>query len=93
MLGSPFNPNGVQAQAFPRDGGGQSISPRTPFTNTTSSWDSTPPIIHPDGRLPAYLSEDYDAGDLVVDEEKGTVKAGTLEALVVRLTRHGIAGE
>lgn len=38
-----------------------------------------------------YLGEDYDPDDIVFDE-KGNVKAGTLKALVARLTPHGSTG-
>jgi son of sevenless-like protein len=37
---------------------------------------------------PWYLGEDYDPSEIVVDD-KGGVKAGTLRALVARLTPHG----
>jgi hypothetical protein len=37
---------------------------------------------------PWYLGEDYDPSEIVFDD-KGGVKAGTLRALVARLTPHG----
>jgi len=37
------------------------------------------------------LGEDYDPSDIVFDD-KGNVKAGTLKALVARLTPHGSTG-
>lgn len=40
---------------------------------------------------PWYLGEDYDPSDIVFDD-KGNVKAGTLKALVARLTPHGSTG-
>jgi hypothetical protein len=42
--------------------------------------------------VPSYLGDDYIGNELVLDD-KGGVKAGTLRALVVRLTQHGTAGE
>lgn len=42
--------------------------------------------------VPAYLGDDYIGNELVLDD-KGGVKAGTMRALVVRLTQHGTAGE
>ena len=42
--------------------------------------------------VPSYLGDDYVGNELVLDD-KGGVKAGTLRALVVRLTQHGTAGE
>lgn len=38
------------------------------------------------------MKDDYVAGEIIFDE-KGAVKAGTLRALIVRLTSHTIAGE
>jgi len=40
---------------------------------------------------PWYLGEDYDPSEIVFDD-KGGVKAGTLKALVARLTPHGSTG-
>ena len=46
-----------------------------------------PPMI-PMPETPWYLGEDYDPSEIVFDD-KGGVKAGTLRALVARLTPHG----
>lgn len=42
--------------------------------------------------VPPYLGDDYVGNELILDD-KGGVKAGTLRALVVRLTQHGTAGK
>jgi len=47
------------------------------------------PLAPPE--TPWYLGEDYEPGDIVFDD-KGGVKAGTLKALVARLTPHGSTG-
>jgi son of sevenless-like protein len=47
-----------------------------------------PPLIIPMPETPWYLGEDYDPSEIVFDD-KGGVKAGTLRALVARLTPHG----
>lgn len=49
-----------------------------------------PPPVQPE--TPWYMKDDYVAGEIIFDE-KGAVKAGTLRALIVRLTSHTIAGE
>jgi son of sevenless-like protein len=41
---------------------------------------------------PWYITEDYLPDELIFDD-KGQVKAGTLKALVVRLTPHGSTGK
>ncbi|OXG72976.1 cell division control protein 25 [Cryptococcus neoformans var. grubii Br795] len=47
-----------------------------------------PPLAQPE--TPWYMMDDYVAGEIIFDE-KGAVKAGTLRALIVRLTSHTIA--
>lgn len=49
-----------------------------------------PPPAQPE--TPWYMMDDYVAGEIIFDE-KGAVKAGTLRALIVRLTSHTIAGK
>ncbi|BEJ03260.1 hypothetical protein CcaverHIS641_0104350 [Cutaneotrichosporon cavernicola] len=49
---------------------------------------SVPPAAAMRAAPPWYLSSDYPPGDIVFDEEKGTVKAGTIRALIERLTPH-----
>jgi son of sevenless-like protein len=49
-----------------------------------------PPVAAP--QTPWYLSEDY-ASDEIVFDDRGGVKAGTLRALVARLTPHGSTGK
>ncbi|GMK58437.1 hypothetical protein CspeluHIS016_0504690 [Cutaneotrichosporon spelunceum] len=49
---------------------------------------SAPPAAAMRAAPPWYLSSDYLPGDIVFDEEKGTVKAGTIRALIERLTPH-----
>jgi len=51
-----------------------------------------PPPAAPAAPTPWYLAEDYKMEDIVFDD-KGAVKAGTLQALVARLTPHGATGE
>jgi son of sevenless-like protein len=46
------------------------------------------PIIQ---ETPWYLSEDFASEDIVFDD-RGGVKAGTIDALVARLTPHGSTG-
>ena len=50
-----------------------------------------PPLIIPLPEKPWYLGEDYDPSEIVFDD-KGGVKAGTLRALVARLTPHESIG-
>jgi son of sevenless-like protein len=50
-----------------------------------------PLVPAPVPERPWYLGEDYDPSEIVFDN-KGTVKAGTLRALVARLTPHGSTG-
>lgn len=45
----------------------------------------------PQTEMPWYLSEDFIPEEIIFDD-KGGVKAGTLRALVVRLTPHGSTG-
>ncbi|WWD18895.1 hypothetical protein CI109_103350 [Kwoniella shandongensis] len=45
---------------------------------------SAPPTVH---ETPWYLSDDFEEGEIIFDD-KGGVKAGTLTALVIRLTQH-----
>lgn len=49
---------------------------------------SAPPAAAMRAAPPWYLASDYPPGDIVFDEEKGTVKAGTIRALIERLTPH-----
>ena len=55
-----------------------------------------PPSLAPPVQIipetPWYLKEDYDPQDIIFDD-KGGVRAGTLKALVARLTPHGSTGE
>jgi son of sevenless-like protein len=46
-----------------------------------------PPVIE----IPWYLNEDYNPTEIILDD-KGNVKAGTLKALVSKLTSHGQTG-
>lgn len=66
----------------------QSIETRTPPSASFASIPPPPPLIE----TPWYLSEDYQPEEIVFDD-KGGVKAGTLRALVARLTPHGATGE
>jgi son of sevenless-like protein len=50
------------------------------------------PVPAPVIETPWYLGEDYLPSDIVFDD-KGAVKAGTLRALVARLTPHGQTGK
>lgn len=49
---------------------------------------AAPPAAAMRAAPPWYLSSDYPPGDIVFDDEKGTVKAGTIRALIERLTPH-----
>ena len=55
---------------------------------------SIPPPIAPPAvpETPWYLGEDYALEDITFDD-KGGVRAGSLRALVARLTPHGSTGE
>lgn len=59
---------------------------RTPLSASFSS------IPLPSTETPWYLCEDYAPEEIIFDD-KGSVKAGTLRALVCRLTPHQTAGE
>jgi son of sevenless-like protein len=50
-----------------------------------------PLVATPIPERPWYLGEDYDPSEIVFDD-RGVVKAGTLKALVARLTPHGSTG-
>lgn len=50
-----------------------------------------PLVSTPIPERPWYLGEDYDPSEIVFDD-KGVVKAGTIKALVARLTPHGSTG-
>lgn len=49
---------------------------------------TAPPAAAMRAAPPWYLSSDYPPGDIVLDEDKGSVKAGTIRALIERLTPH-----
>lgn len=51
---------------------------------------TVPPPNQPE--TPWYLSDDFESGEIIFDD-KGGVKAGTLKALVIRLTQHSSTGE
>ncbi|RXK38140.1 hypothetical protein M231_04601 [Tremella mesenterica] len=49
---------------------------------------STVPTQNQPSETPWYLGEDYEPNEIIFDD-KGAVKAGTLKALIARLTPHG----
>lgn len=51
-----------------------------------------PLVSTPIPERPWYLGDDYDPSEIVYDE-RGNVKAGTLSALVAKLTPHGSTGQ
>jgi son of sevenless-like protein len=58
-------------------------------TPPSASFTSIPPPLQIE--TPWYLVDDYAPEDIIVDD-KGAVRAGTLPALVARLTPHGATG-